>query len=228
MGYNKTIVEGHLTRDIEIKYTQAGSAIANTAIAVSRKFKSAAGEQKEEVLFIDLAFFGRTAEIANQFLRKGSHVLIDGRLKLDQWTAQDGSKRSKHSITVENLQMLGSKDQQPGQPASQPQGGAYAQPQPGTPPPAYNQPGQPAPQSQPGAQPTYNHPGQPGYAPQGQPAPQPATGAQPVGKAPNGAPIYSQPAQGQPSPGQHNPAAPHGYGPNGQPNIDINEDEIPF
>lgn len=109
--YNKVILAGNLTRDIEIKYTQGGSAIGNTAIATSRKFKSATGEQKEEVLFIDLTFFGRTAEIANQYLRKGSKVLVDGRLKLDQWTAQDGSKRSRHSVTVENLQMLGSKDE---------------------------------------------------------------------------------------------------------------------
>ena len=109
--YNKIIVAGHLTRDIEIRYTQGGSAVANTGIATSRKFKSATGEQKEETLFVDLTFFGRTAEIANQYLKKGSKVLVDGRLKLDQWTAQDGSKRSKHSITVESLQMLGDKNE---------------------------------------------------------------------------------------------------------------------
>lgn len=108
--YNKIILNGNLTRDIEIKYSQAGSAIGRTGIAVNRKFKAATGEQKEEVLFIDLVFFGRTAEIANQYLRKGSEVLVDGRLKLDQWTAQDGSKRSAHSVTVENLQMMGGKD----------------------------------------------------------------------------------------------------------------------
>jgi single-strand DNA-binding protein len=109
--YNKIILAGNLTRDIEIRYTQSGAAIGNTAIATSRKFKSQTGEQKEEVLFVDITFFGRTAEIANQYLRKGSKVLVDGRLKLDQWTAQDGSKRSKHSVIVENLQMLGSRDE---------------------------------------------------------------------------------------------------------------------
>ena len=110
MSYNKIILAGNLTRDIEIRYTQGGSAIGNTAIATTRKFKSATGEQKEETLFVDLTLFGRTAEIANQYLRKGSKVLVDGRLKLDQWTAQDGGKRSKHSVTVESLQMLGSKE----------------------------------------------------------------------------------------------------------------------
>ena len=109
--YNKVILVGNLTRDVEVRYTPGGTAIGNTGIAVNRKFKAATGEQKEETMFIDITFFGRTAEIANQYLRKGSKVLVDGRLKLDQWTAQDGSKRSKHTVTVENLQMLGSRDE---------------------------------------------------------------------------------------------------------------------
>ena len=108
-SYNKVIIAGNLTRDIEIRYTQSGSAIGNTGVASTRKFKSATGEQKEEVLFVDITFFGRSAEIANQYLRKGSQVLIDGRLKLDQWE-KDGQKHSKISVTVENMQMLGSKD----------------------------------------------------------------------------------------------------------------------
>lgn len=103
------ILVGNLTRDIEVRYSQGGSAIANTAIATSRKFKSQMGEQREETMFIDITFFGRTAEIANQYLRKGSKVLVEGRLTFQQWVAQDGSKRSKHTITVENLQMLGSR-----------------------------------------------------------------------------------------------------------------------
>jgi single-strand DNA-binding protein len=142
--YNKIILAGNLTRDIEVRYTQSGSAIGNTAIATSRKFKSQTGEQKEEVLFVDITFFGRTAEIANQYLRKGSKVLVDGRLKLDQWTAQDGSKRSKHSVVVENLQMLGSKDDAQGGYAAAPAGDTYAQPAP-----SYEAPAQPAPQAEP-------------------------------------------------------------------------------
>ena len=153
--YNKIILAGNLTRDIEIRYTQSGSAIGNTGIATSRKFKSATGEQKEEVLFVDLTFFGRTAEIANQYLRKGSKVLVDGRLKLDQWTAQDGSKRSKHSVTVENLQMLGSKDEAApmgGNGYSQQGGTSYDAPAQNN----YSQPAQSAPKSAP--QPTSNIP----------------------------------------------------------------------
>jgi len=107
--YNKVVLVGNLTRDVEIRYSQSGSAIGNVGIATSRKWKSQTGEQKDEVMFIDLTFFGRTAEIANQYLRKGSKVLVDGRLQLQQWTAQDGSKRSKHAIIVEELKMLDSK-----------------------------------------------------------------------------------------------------------------------
>jgi len=165
--YNKIILAGNLTRDIEIKYTQSGSAIGNTAIATSRKFKSQTGEQKEEVLFVDITFFGRTAEIANQYLRKGSKVLVDGRLKLDQWTAQDGSKRSKHSVTVENLQMLGSRDE------AAPMGGNGYSQESGT---SYDAPPQ-------------NN--------------------------------YSQPAQSAPAAKPQQPAS-------NIPEIDINEDEIPF
>ncbi len=109
--FNKVILAGNLARDIEVRYAGANNtAIGNTAIATNRRYKSSDGEQKEEVMFIDITFFGRTAEIAHQYLKKGSQVLIEGRLVLDQWTAQDGSKRSKHSVSVESMQMLGSKD----------------------------------------------------------------------------------------------------------------------
>jgi len=107
--YNKVILVGNLTRDVELRYTQNGSALAKVGIATNRRFKSATGELKDETMFIDLTFFGRTAEVANQYLRKGSKVLVEGRLILEQWVAQDGTKRSRHSITVENMQMLDTK-----------------------------------------------------------------------------------------------------------------------
>jgi len=110
MAYNKIILQGNLVREIEIKYSNSGMAIGKTSIAVNQKFKSKTGEDKEEVLFIDLNFFGRTAEILNQYCKKGSKVLIDGTLKLDQWTAKDGTKRSKHSVGVTTLQMLDAKN----------------------------------------------------------------------------------------------------------------------
>ena len=121
--YNRIILGGNLTRDIETRYTPSGTAVANTGIATNRKFKGSDGQQKEEVMFIDLTFFGRTAEIANQYLHKGSKILVEGRLKLEQWQAQDGSKRSKHVVTVDSMQMLDSRSDNgqaaPQQPAAQ-------------------------------------------------------------------------------------------------------------
>ncbi len=107
--YNKVILVGNLTRDVELRYLPSGTAVGKVGIATNRKFKSTTGEQKDETMFIDLTFFGRTAEIANQYLRRGSKVLVEGRLILEQWVAQDGTKRSKHSVTVENMQMLDSR-----------------------------------------------------------------------------------------------------------------------
>lgn len=104
--FNKVILVGNLTRDIELRYAGNNLAIGNTGIAVNRKWSSG-GEKKEEVCFVDITFFGRTAEVANQYLRKGSSVLIEGRLKLDQWKDQNGQNRSKHSIVVETMKMLG-------------------------------------------------------------------------------------------------------------------------
>jgi single-strand DNA-binding protein len=100
---------GNLTRDIELKYLPSGSALAKSAIATSYRYKTSAGEQKDEVCFLDFNMFGRSAEVANQYLRKGSKVLLEGRLVLEQWTAQDGTNRSKHSIRVDTMKMLDSK-----------------------------------------------------------------------------------------------------------------------
>jgi single-strand DNA-binding protein len=110
--YNKIILVGNLTRDIELKYTQGGMAISKTAIATSRKYKLNTDEQKEEVCFVDITFFARSAEVANQYLHKGSKILVEGRLQFEQWVDQNGQKRSKHSVTVDIMQMLGSKNEE--------------------------------------------------------------------------------------------------------------------
>lgn len=111
--FNKLILVGNLTKDIEVKYTPSNLTIASTGIATNKKFKNQMGQEKEEVMFLDITFFGRTAEIANQYLKKGSQVLVDGRLKLDQWTDTSGQKRSKHSLVVESMKMLGSRETTP-------------------------------------------------------------------------------------------------------------------
>jgi len=129
--FNKIILVGNLTRDIELRYTQGGMAIAKTAIATSRKF-TANGEKKEEVCFVDITFFARSAEVANQYLRKGSKILVEGRLNFEQWADQNGQKRSKHSVTVETMQMLDSKGEN--------QGGGYQAPAQNNDAQSYNQP----------------------------------------------------------------------------------------
>ncbi|HIE34840.1 MAG TPA: single-stranded DNA-binding protein [Campylobacterales bacterium] len=116
--YNRVVLLGNLTRDIELRYTQNGTAIAKTGIATNRRYKTQAGEQKDEVCFIDITLFGRAAEIANQYLSKGRKVLVEGRLIYEQWVDASGQKRSKHSIAVDNLQMIGSRDESSFEPNS--------------------------------------------------------------------------------------------------------------
>lgn len=106
---NKIILIGHLARDIEIRYLPTGTAVAKTNIAVNTNYKDKNGEKKQEVLFIDLDIFGRSAEIFNQYLHKGSKVLVEGRLKLDTWE-KDGVKHYKHSVLVEKFEFLETRD----------------------------------------------------------------------------------------------------------------------
>ena len=194
--FNKIILVGNLTRDIELRYTQSGAGIANTAIATSRKFTQN-GEKKDEVCFVDITFFGRSAEVANQYLRKGSKILVEGRLKFDQWVDQNGQKRSKHSVIVETMQMLDSKgdNQNGGQGGNMPhnnQQGGYNQNN------NYNAPQQGQQQSyqQPTQQQSYNQ----------APAQQQQSS-------------YNNQAQSQ---SREMPSS------NDIPEIDIDEDEIPF
>ena len=119
--YNKVVMVGNLTRDIELRYLPSGSAVAKSAIATSYKYKSASGEQKDEVCFLDFTIFGKTGEVANQYLKKGSKVLLEGRLIFEKWNAQDGSERSRHSLRVDEMKMLDSKDKSDNQEAQRPQ-----------------------------------------------------------------------------------------------------------
>jgi len=112
--YNRIILVGNLTRDPELRYMPNGGAVCSTGIATNRKFKKQDGSTGEEVCFVDITFFGRTAEIANQYLKRGKKILVEGRLKLDQWTDQNGGKRSKHSVIVDNMQMLDNKNSNDG------------------------------------------------------------------------------------------------------------------
>jgi single-strand DNA-binding protein len=104
-SYNRVVLVGNLTRDVELRYTPSGTAVTDIAIAVNERVKK--NEQwVDEVHYFDITLWGRTAEVAGEYLSKGSSVLIEGRLKLDRWE-QDGQKRSKIKIVGEKMQMLG-------------------------------------------------------------------------------------------------------------------------
>ena len=107
-SYNRVVLMGNFTRDVEVKHIQSGTAVATVGLAVNEKRKGSDGSWIEDVTFVDLTLWGRTAEVAGEYLGKGSPVLIEGRLKLDQWE-KDGQKRSKLGVVVEKLQMLGGK-----------------------------------------------------------------------------------------------------------------------
>ncbi len=108
-SFNRVILMGNLTRDIEIKYLQSGTAVAEVGLAVNDKRKDAkTGQFIEETTFVDVTLWGRTAEIASEYLSKGSPIFIEGRLKYDQWET-DGQKRSKLRVVCENMRMVGGK-----------------------------------------------------------------------------------------------------------------------
>ena len=110
-SFNKVILVGNLTRDPQVRYTPAGMAVADVGLAVNRTwFDKQANQKKEEVTFVDVTLWGRTAEIAGEYLAKGKQVLIEGRLKLDQWDdKQTGQKRSKLTVVGEEMTMLGTR-----------------------------------------------------------------------------------------------------------------------
>ena len=108
-SFNKVILAGNLTRDPELKYTPKGTAICKITLAVNRTYTSDSGEKKEDVTFVDVEAWARTAEVIAQYVKKGRPILIEGRLKLDQWDdKQTGQKRSRLGVVCENFQFLDS------------------------------------------------------------------------------------------------------------------------
>ena len=108
-NFNKVILAGNLTRDPELRYTPKGTAIARIGMAINRTWKSETGENKEEVTFVDADAFGRTAEVIGQYLKKGRPILIEGRLKFDQWEDKNTKQKvSKLRVVVEGFQFLDS------------------------------------------------------------------------------------------------------------------------
>jgi len=108
-NFNKVLLMGNLTRDVEMRYTPSGLALAKLGMAVNRKFRdSKTNELREEVTFVDVDVWGKQAETANQYLSKGRPIFVEGRLKLDQWDDKaTGQKRSKLTVVAERIQFMG-------------------------------------------------------------------------------------------------------------------------
>ena len=106
-NFNKVLLLGNLTRDPQLSYLPSQTAVVDFGLAVNRKWKGQDGTMKEEACFVDCKAFGKSAENLNKFCKKGNPLFIEGRLTFDSWTAKDGSKHSKHRVTVQNFQLLG-------------------------------------------------------------------------------------------------------------------------
>jgi single-strand DNA-binding protein len=105
---NKVYIVGNLTKDPELRFIPSGQAVANLRMATNRKYKAGNGEWKEEVTYVGVEAWGKSAEACGEYLKKGSPLLVEGRLKLKEWTAQDGQKRTMLEVVAERVQFLGS------------------------------------------------------------------------------------------------------------------------
>ncbi len=105
-NFNKVLLMGNLTRDPQLSYTPSQTPVVDFGLATNRRWTGQDGSQREETCFVDCRAFGRQAENINKYLSKGRLVFVEGRLTFDTWTAQDGTKRSRHRVTVENFQFL--------------------------------------------------------------------------------------------------------------------------
>jgi single-strand DNA-binding protein len=108
-NYNKVLLMGNITRDIELKQIPSGQAVATIGLAVNRRFKTREGEDREEVTFVDCEAWGRTAEVISQYFQKGRPIFIEGRLKLDTWEDKEGKKQSKLRVVIESFEFVESR-----------------------------------------------------------------------------------------------------------------------
>jgi single-strand DNA-binding protein len=106
---NKVMLMGNLTRDPELRYLPSNMAVVNIGLAINRRWKNQQGESQEDTTFVDCEAFGRTAEVINQYLKKGRPIYIEGRLKLDQWQDRDGNNRSRMKVVVESFEFIDSR-----------------------------------------------------------------------------------------------------------------------
>jgi single-strand DNA-binding protein len=120
-SFNKVIIAGNLTRDPELRYTPKGTAIASFGMAINRKWKSESGETKEEVAFVDVEAWDRQAEVVAQYFKKGRPILVEGRLKFDQWEDKNThQKQSKLRVRLESFSFIDTKGADDGVPSDAP------------------------------------------------------------------------------------------------------------
>jgi single-strand DNA-binding protein len=130
-NFNKVILAGNLTRDPELRYTPKGTAVAKITLAINRTWRSETGESKEEVTFVDVDAFGRTAENIGQYFKKGRPILVEGRLRYETWEdKQTNAKRSKLGVVLENFQFMDSNRNEGGSPPEAPRSRPAATPAP--------------------------------------------------------------------------------------------------
>ena len=103
---NKVILIGNLTKNIDLKYLTTGVAVGESSMAINQVYKKQDGTKVQDTCFIDIVMYGRSAEISNQYLKKGSKLCIEGKLNFQQWSDQNGNKRSKHIVSVEKVEFL--------------------------------------------------------------------------------------------------------------------------
>lgn len=106
---NKVILIGNLTKDINLKYLTTGVAVGESSMAINQVYKKQDGTKVQDTCFIDIVMYGMSAEISNQYLKKGSKLCIEGKLNFQQWSDQYGNKRSKHIVSVEKVEFLDTK-----------------------------------------------------------------------------------------------------------------------
>lgn len=119
-SYNRVVIMGNITRDVELRYIPSGTAVADITVAVNERRKQGDGNYVDDPQFVDVTLWARTAEVVAEYCKKGSPIFVEGRLKLDKWEAEDGSNRSKLKVVAEKIQLLSSRN-----------GGGERQPEPG-------------------------------------------------------------------------------------------------
>jgi single-strand DNA-binding protein len=125
-NFNKVMLMGNLTRDPQLSYTPSQTAVVDFGLAINRRWTGQDGSQREETCFVDCRMFGRRAEVVNKYCKKGSPLFVEGRLTFDSWESQDGTKRSKLRVTVENFEFIGRSGGGGGQSTNRAEAGAEA------------------------------------------------------------------------------------------------------